>query len=162
MENAYRKQVRLLKKGCRSLSSLKHASLTELFLYFFKLSWTAFGGPLAYISMMEDDCVEKRKWIGKEEFAEMLGVTNMLPGPNAAEMAIHIGYVKGGCWRNIKRFRLRHTILYYNTFSQLALLPISYGASCRRHISWHKPCCCSHSFGYSLQAWAFIVDALRG
>ena len=51
---------------------------------------------MAYIAMMEDDCVEKRRWLSKEEFAEMLGITNMLPGPNATEMAIHIGYVKGG------------------------------------------------------------------
>ncbi|MGB9728032.1 MAG: chromate efflux transporter [Nitrososphaeria archaeon] len=78
------------------MSSPKSVSLLELFLYFFRLSWTAFGGPLAYISMMEDDCVEKRKWLSKEEFTEMVGVTNMLPGPNAAEMAIHIGYVKRG------------------------------------------------------------------
>ncbi|MCX8189204.1 MAG: chromate efflux transporter [Nitrososphaeria archaeon] len=76
--------------------SSKNVSLLELFTYFFRLSCTAFGGPLAYISMMEDDCVEKRKWIGKEEFTEMLGITNMLPGPNAAEMAIHIGYIKRG------------------------------------------------------------------
>ncbi|MBS7627198.1 chromate transporter, partial [Candidatus Bathyarchaeota archaeon] len=60
------------------------------------MSWTAFGGPLAYISMMENDCVERRKWLGKDEFTEMMGITNMLPGPNATEMAIHIGYVKGG------------------------------------------------------------------
>jgi len=67
-----------------------------LFLYFFRLSWTAFGGPLAYMAMMEDDCVEKRRWLSKEEFTEMLGITNMLPGPNATEMAIHIGCVKAG------------------------------------------------------------------
>ncbi|MCJ7505046.1 chromate efflux transporter [Candidatus Bathyarchaeota archaeon] len=70
--------------------------LFEVAGYFFRLSWTAFGGPLAYIAMMEDDCVEKRKWLSKDEFAEMLGITNMLPGPNATEMAIHIGYAKGG------------------------------------------------------------------
>jgi len=79
-----------------SKSGAQHGSLWKLFTYFFRLSWTGFGGPLAYIAMMEDDCVEKRRWLGKEEFAEMLGITNMLPGPNATEMAIHIGYVKGG------------------------------------------------------------------
>jgi chromate transporter len=46
--------------------------------------------------MMEDDCVEKKKWLTKDEFTEMLGITNILPGPNATEMAIHIGYMKGG------------------------------------------------------------------
>jgi chromate transporter len=46
--------------------------------------------------MMEDECVEKRKWLSKDEFTEMLGITNMLPGPNATEMAIHIGIAMGG------------------------------------------------------------------
>jgi len=77
-------------------TSADNVSLFGLFLYFFRLSWTAFGGPLAYISMMEDDCVEKKKWLTKDEFTEMLGITNILPGPNATEMAIHIGYVKNG------------------------------------------------------------------
>jgi len=76
--------------------STSGASLSTLFSYFFRLSWTAFGGSLAYISMMMDDCVEKRKWLSKDEFTEMLGITNMLPGPNATEMAIHIGCAKGG------------------------------------------------------------------
>jgi len=77
-------------------TSVDRSALLSLFLYFFRLSWTAFGGPLAYISMMEDDCVEKKKWLTKDEFTEMLGITNILPGPNATEMAIHIGYLKGG------------------------------------------------------------------
>ncbi|MFH0848438.1 MAG: chromate efflux transporter [archaeon] len=74
----------------------RHKSLLDLGLYFFRLSWTAFGGPLAYIAMMQDDCVEKKRWLSKDEFTEMLGITNMLPGPNATEMAIHIGYAKSG------------------------------------------------------------------
>ena len=41
--------------------------------------------------MMMDDCVEKTRWLSKDEFTEMLGITNMLPGPNATEMAIHVG-----------------------------------------------------------------------
>lgn len=52
-------------------------SFFGIFSFFFRLSWTAFGGPLAYISMMEDDCVEKRRWLSKDEFAEMLGITKM-------------------------------------------------------------------------------------
>jgi len=77
-------------------SDINDPTLWDLFSYFFRLSWTAFGGPLAYIAMMADDCVEKRKWLSMSEFTEMLGITNMLPGPNATEMAIHIGYVKRG------------------------------------------------------------------
>lgn len=70
--------------------------LVGLFHYFFKLAWIGFGGPLAHISMMQQDAVEKKRWLSREEFAEILGMTNMLPGPNSTELAIHIGYVKGG------------------------------------------------------------------
>src|SRR3990170_1407656 len=70
--------------------------LAGLFRYFFKLAWIGFGGPLAHISMMQHDTVEKKRWLSREEFTEILGVTNMLPGPNFTELAIHIGYVKGG------------------------------------------------------------------
>ncbi|MBI2184101.1 MAG: chromate efflux transporter [Thaumarchaeota archaeon] len=70
--------------------------MAGLFRYFFKLAWIGFGGPLAHISMMQQETVEKRKWLSKEEFTEILGMTNMLPGPNSTELAIHIGYVKGG------------------------------------------------------------------
>jgi len=70
--------------------------LAGLFRYFFKLAWIGFGGPLAHISMMQHDTVEKKRWLSREEFTEILGITNMLPGPNSTELAIHIGYVKGG------------------------------------------------------------------
>jgi chromate transporter len=78
------------------MKSSERVSALTLFSYFFRLSCTALGGPLAYISMMEDECVERKQWLSRDEFTEMLGVTNMLPGPNATEMAIHIGYVKAG------------------------------------------------------------------
>ena len=70
--------------------------LAGLFRYFFKLAWIGFGGPLAHISMMQHDTVEKKRWLSRDEFTEILGMTNMLPGPNSTELAIHIGYVKGG------------------------------------------------------------------
>lgn len=71
-------------------------SLASLFRYFFKLAWIGFGGPLAHISMMEHDLVEKKKWITREEFTDILGMTNMLPDPNSTELAIHTGHVMGG------------------------------------------------------------------
>lgn len=71
-------------------------SQTELFRYFFRLAWVGFGGPLAHISMMEHDAVEKKKWMSQEEFTDILGMTNMLPGPNSTELAIHIGHAMGG------------------------------------------------------------------
>lgn len=68
------------------------APLRELALLFLKLGTVAFGGPAAHIAMMEDEVVRRRGWLSQEEFLDMLGVTNLIPGPNSTEMAIHIGW----------------------------------------------------------------------
>jgi chromate transport protein ChrA len=70
--------------------------VTELIRLFFKLGTIAFGGPAAHIAMMEDEVVHRRKWITREHFTDLVGATNLIPGPNSTEMAIHIGYVRGG------------------------------------------------------------------
>lgn len=72
------------------------ASLKELALLFFKLGTIAFGGPAAHIAMMEDEVVRRKRWLEQEKFLDLLGMTNLIPGPNSTEMAIHIGYVQGG------------------------------------------------------------------
>jgi chromate transporter len=59
---------------------------------FLKLGATAFGGPAAHIAMMEDEVVRRRGWLTREEFLDLLGATNLIPGPNSTEMAIHIGW----------------------------------------------------------------------
>lgn len=66
----------------------------ELALLFTKLGIIAFGGPMAHISLMEKEVVEKRRWFSAEEFLEMISFTNFLPGPNSTEIAILIGYKK--------------------------------------------------------------------
>jgi chromate transporter len=70
--------------------------LRELALLFLKLGTTAFGGPAAHIAMMEDEVVRRRKWLTHEEFLDLLGATNLIPGPNSTEMAIHIGHRRAG------------------------------------------------------------------
>jgi chromate transporter len=70
-------------------------ALTALFL---KLGTIAFGGPAAHIAMMEDEVVRRRQWLTREEFIELLGATNLIPGPNSTEMAIHIGHRRAGMW----------------------------------------------------------------
>lgn len=63
---------------------------------FFKLGVIAFGGPAAHIAMFEDEVVEKRKWMDRQHFLDLVGATNLIPGPNSTEMAIHCGYHRAG------------------------------------------------------------------
>jgi chromate transporter len=71
-------------------------SLWELALLFLKLGTIAFGGPAAHIAMMEDEVVRRRRWLSREKFLDLLGATNLIPGPNSTEMAIHVGYLRAG------------------------------------------------------------------
>ncbi len=68
--------------------------LRELAWVFGKLGFTAFGGPAAHIAMMEDEVVCRRGWLTREHFLDLLGATNLIPGPNSTELAIHIGHVR--------------------------------------------------------------------
>ena len=70
--------------------------MKDLSLLFLKLGSIAFGGPAAHIAMMEDEVVKRRGWISHEHFLDLLGATNLIPGPNSTEMAIHIGYLRAG------------------------------------------------------------------
>ncbi|HCY76120.1 MAG TPA: chromate transporter [Ignavibacteriales bacterium] len=68
----------------------------EIAKLFLKLGLIAFGGPAAHIAMMEDEVVTKRKWLDRQHFLDLIGATNLIPGPNSTEMAIHTGYLKAG------------------------------------------------------------------
>ena len=68
----------------------------QLLGLFLKLGVTAFGGPAAHIAMMEDEVVTRRGWLTRERFLDLIGATNLIPGPNSTEMAIHIGFVRAG------------------------------------------------------------------
>lgn len=70
--------------------------LKEVALLFFKLGLIAFGGPAAHIAMFEDEVVSKRKWMTRQHFLDLVGATNLIPGPNSTEMAIHCGYHRAG------------------------------------------------------------------
>jgi chromate transporter len=74
----------------------KNARLWEVAGLFLKMGFTAFGGPAAHIAMFHDEVVRRRKWVDDQEFLDMLGATNLIPGPNSTEMVIHIGYVRAG------------------------------------------------------------------
>ncbi|TCK65027.1 chromate transporter [Winogradskyella wandonensis] len=73
-----------------------NAKLLEVARVFFKLGCFAFGGPAAHIAMMEDEIIEKRKWMTRDYFLDLIGATNLIPGPNSTEMTMHCGYERAG------------------------------------------------------------------
>ena len=70
--------------------------LRELAVLFLRLGITAFGGPAAHIAMMRDEVVDRRRWLTDKEFLDLVAATNLIPGPNSTELAIHLGYRRGG------------------------------------------------------------------
>lgn len=74
--------------------------LKNLFLLFIKLGVIGFGGPAAHIAMMRQEIVARRKWMSEDEFLDMIGIVNLIPGPNSTELAIHIGKTQGG-WKGL-------------------------------------------------------------
>jgi chromate transporter len=74
--------------------------LGEVAWVFLKLGTIAFGGPAAHIAMMEEEVVRRRRWLEREAFLDLVGATNLIPGPNSTELALHLGYVRAG-WRGL-------------------------------------------------------------
>ena len=72
--------------------------LREVVSVFLRLGVVAFGGPAAHIAMMREELVRRRRWVSDAQFIDLLGLTNLIPGPNSTEMAIHLGYLRAGAW----------------------------------------------------------------
>jgi chromate transporter len=70
--------------------------LRELARLFLKLGVTAFGGPAVHIGLMQHEVVERRRWLSREEFMDLVGAVNLIPGPNSTELTMHIGYHRAG------------------------------------------------------------------
>lgn len=77
-----------------------NATLKDIAKLFLKLGIIGFGGPAAHIAMMQDEVVVKRKWLTEQHFLDLIGATNLIPGPNSTEMTMHIGHEKGG-WKGL-------------------------------------------------------------
>ena len=77
-----------------------HRPLREIAGVFFKLGCVGFGGPAVHIAMMEEEVVRKRKWMSPDHFLDLIGATNLIPGPNSTEMTMHCGQERGG-WRGL-------------------------------------------------------------
>ncbi len=78
------------------MNATRFQNLKEVAGLFLKLGFTAFGGPAAHIGLMHTEVVQRRKWLTDQEFLDLLGATNLIPGPNSTEMTIHIGYLRAG------------------------------------------------------------------
>jgi len=76
--------------------SVAPGALRETAWVFLKIGCTAFGGPAAHVAVMEDELVRRRRWVTREEFLDLLGAANLIPGPNSTELAIHLGHRRAG------------------------------------------------------------------
>jgi chromate transporter len=76
------------------------SSLSELAKLFLKLGIIGFGGPAVHIALMEEEVVRKRTWVSEEHFLDLVGATNLIPGPNSTEMTMHIGHERAG-WKGL-------------------------------------------------------------
>ena len=76
------------------------AELRALATLFLRLGVLGFGGPAAHVAMMRDEVVRRRRWVSDEEFLDLVGATNLIPGPNSTELAIHLGSRRAG-WRGL-------------------------------------------------------------
>src|SRR5436190_14271056 len=74
----------------------KRAAIREVGALMLRMGFTAFGGPAAHIAMLEKEVVERRRWLTAEAFLDLLGATNLIPGPNSTQMMIHVGMRRAG------------------------------------------------------------------
>src|SRR5215813_409260 len=74
----------------------RQTSLMELALLFLRLGLTAFGGPAAHIAMMREEVVQRRQWMNDERFVDLIGITNLIPGPSSTQLAIYLGSLQAG------------------------------------------------------------------
>lgn len=78
------------------MSATKGQRLLEVALLFLRLGFTAFGGPAAHVALMEEEVVVRRRWLTREELLDLIAATNLIPGPNSTELAIHLGLLRAG------------------------------------------------------------------
>lgn len=110
----------------------QNARLREIGWLFLKLGATAFGGPAAHIAMMEDEVVRRRQWVSREEFLDLLGATNLIPGPNSTELAIHLGHRRGG-WAGLLVAGIAFILPAYLIVLGIAWAYVTYGQFPQAH-----------------------------
>ena len=108
--------------------SARGQPLREVTALFLKLGFTAFGGPAAHIGMFRQEFVQRRKWLTDEQFLDLLGATNLIPGPNSTEMAIHLGFLRAG-WAGLIAGGAAFTLPAVLIVLVLAWLYVKYGST---------------------------------
>ncbi|WP_324716680.1 chromate efflux transporter [Carboxydochorda subterranea] len=103
-------------------------SLAEVARVFLKLGTIAFGGPAAHIAMMREEVVQRRKWLPEQRFVDLIGLTNLIPGPNSTEMAIHLGYLRAG-WPGLVVAGLSFILPAALMVGALAAAYVAYGST---------------------------------
>src|SRR6059058_1246507 len=91
-----RDERELMQESLESRSETVPCTMRELLLYFLRLGTFGFGGPIALAGYMQRDLVEERRWISKQDYVEGLALAQLAPGPMAAQLAIYLGWVRGG------------------------------------------------------------------
>jgi chromate transporter len=117
---------RLPTEAAASVVEDQKVSMREIFWYFLKLGWLAFGGPIGQIGLMHLQMVERRRWISEDEFVRALNFCHLLPGPEALQLAIYVGYKKAGYWAGILAGVL-FILPGYITLTALAWIYVHYG-----------------------------------
>jgi chromate transporter len=109
------------------------AALREVVALFLWLGVVGFGGPAAHIALMREQVVRGRGWVSDERFLDLLGMTNLIPGPNSTEMAIHLGYVRAG-WAGLVLGGACFIVPAMLIVGALAWAYVRYGA--RPEVAW--------------------------
>ncbi len=102
-------------------------SLGELTRTFLAISLAGFGGPSAHLALMLDEIVERKRWLSRERFLELVAITNLLPGPNSSEVAIHIGHTQRG-WPGALATGLAFLVPTFLMVTALSALYFRFGA----------------------------------
>ncbi|WP_241564718.1 chromate efflux transporter [Nonomuraea polychroma] len=103
-------------------------SVREVALMFLKLGTIAFGGPAAHTAMMRDELVRRRGWVSDQRFVDLMGATNLIPGPNSTELAIHLGYDRAR-WRGLIAAGLCFILPAALIVTALAWAYVTYGST---------------------------------
>ncbi len=94
-------RIEMIAEGSNSEVVDRMAPWREVFLYFLFLGFVNIGGPVAQITMMFNHMVEKRQWLTKDRFVKIMAFCHMLPGPEALQLAIYVGYLKRKWWGGV-------------------------------------------------------------